>query len=216
MTKNDIDINNLVVMDYTAPESVFDKKRTKTSHFMLNAVFPNSSLMATEYFVNAFLDDVQFKHNIIRPIFLVFKTRGNADTKWNAIASRLRAKSEYVLEYFAGTQAGRNIVVMVFQIPDKFAKDYLYFKAGKYSHFSDAYKKLFSRYSHNDRAQPVESNIWRVIHRSPELKKELEKYFNLEATGKIGKPVEFGKDDELWGIPEPKYEYFRYEPQNEQ
>lgn len=209
MTKNDVNINNIVAESYVVPESVFDKKRTKTSHFMINALFPNNTVTSTEYFVNAFLDDEEFKHHLVRPIFLLFKVKGK-DLRWMNIAQRLRARSEYILEYFVGTQDGRNLIMMVFQVPDKFAKDYLNFKEGKYSKFSDAYKKLFGRYTHNERAQPIESTIWRVIHKSPELKKELEKYWNFTSTSKIGEPLIFGEDDELWGMPEDKYEIYRH------
>lgn len=208
MTKNEVNIESIIQEDYVAPESEFDRKRTKTSHFMLNTVFPNSSLMATEFFVNAFLEDDEFKHSILRPLFLLFKVR--QENKWTTIAQRLRAKNEYVLEYYCGKQDGKDLIMMVFQVPDRYAKEYLNFKAGKYSQFSDEYKKLFNRYTHNDRAQPVESTVWRVIHKSPELKRELEAYFEVPETRKIGKPVKFNDDDELWGIPEPKFEFYRF------
>lgn len=211
MTKNDVDIKKLMVEDYIIPESEFDRKRTKTSHFLLNTVFPNSTLTATEYFVNAFIDDAEFKHFIARPIFLLFKVK-EKDLKWEAIAQRLRAKSEYVLEYFVGTQNNKNLIVMIFQVPEKYINEYVNFRTGAYSKFSDTYKKLFPRYTHNEKAQPVESTIWRVIHKSDILKKELEKYWNISATSKIGEPVVFQPEDELWGIPEPKFEIYRHQP----
>jgi hypothetical protein len=210
MTRNEVNIDDLVKENYVIPESIFDRKRTKTSHFMLNSVFPNSSLTTTEYFVNAFMDDESFKHKIIRPVFVLLKAP-HKDRKWLSIQQKLRAKSEYVLEYFVGIQDGTPLTMMVFQVPDRFAKDYLYFKAGKYSKFSAEYKKLFTRYTSNDKAQPVESTIWRVIHKSEELKKEMEKFFNPDITSKSrGEVVTFGEDDELWGIPTPYYENYRH------
>jgi hypothetical protein len=205
MTKNDLNIDDLLVENYIVPESVFDRKRTKTSHFMLNTVFYNSSLTSTEYFVNAYLDDGDLAHKIFRPLFLLFKVAAK-DRKWADIAPRLRAKSEYLMEYFCGINEGKHLIMMIFQVPDKFAKDYLFFKHGKYSQFSPEYKKLFNRYTANEKAQPIESTVWRVIHKSTELKKELELYF--------GEPVKFTKEDELWGRPEPKYEIYRYKPEN--
>ncbi|HEY9485747.1 MAG TPA: hypothetical protein VIQ04_03820 [Nitrososphaeraceae archaeon] len=209
MTKNDVNIDEIITEDFVSLQSVFDRKRTKTSHFMLNSIFPNTSVTTTEYFVNAFLDDADFKHKIVRPIFVVFNIRKD-DTKWQTIIQRLRAKKEYVLEYFAGIKDGKNIIIVVFQVPSRFSKDYLYFKAGKYSKFSEEYKKLFPQYSQNSKAQPVESNVWRVINKSDSLKKELEKYFNIESTKKIGKSLIFNNNDELWGLPELKYEIYRY------
>jgi hypothetical protein len=203
MTKNQVDINKLIEESYKVPESVFDRKRTKTSHFMLNTIFPGTStLMGTEYFVNAFLDDKGFEHHLTRPLFILFKV-GNNDNRWNTLAQRLRVKPEYVLEYLCGVQNGKNLLMMVFQVPEKFTREYLLFKEGKYSKFGDDYKKLFLRYTYNDKAQPVESIIWRVLYKSEELRKELIRYF--------GDDVEFDPEDELWGIPEPKYEIYRYE-----
>lgn len=172
---------------------------------MLNTIFHNSSLMSTEYFVNAFLDDEEFEHKFLRPLFLIFKVNAR-DSKWATIAPRLRSKPEYLMEYFAGVQDAKHLIVMVFQVPERFAKDYLNFKQGKYSHFSQEYKKLFNRYAANERAQPVESKIWQVINKSKDLKKEMESYFTVNPD----RPTIFAPEDELWGIPEPKYEHFRH------
>lgn len=205
MIRNKVDINELIRETYIVPESVFDRKRTKTSHFLLNTIFPNNSLMGTEYFVNAFLDDTEFKHDLIRPIFILFKI-GNKDG-WTPLAKRLRAKNEYLMEYICGVQDGKTLLMMIFQIPEKFTREYLLFRAGKYSKFGDDYKKLFARMIANERAQPTESTIWRVLHKSDELKKELERFFTVHEN----RAYKFGPEDELWGIPEPKYEIYRYE-----
>lgn len=207
MTKNDLDINELLQEKYKVPESVWDKRNTKTTHFMLNTIFHNASLTSTEYFVNAFLDDADFPHKIIRPLFLLFRTNPR-DNKWETILPRLRSKSEYLMEYFCGMQDKKQLIMLVFRIPEKYTKDYLYFKNGKYSQFSPEYKKLFNRYMTNDKAQPVESNIWRVINKSNDLRLELEKYF--------GEPVKFSPNDELWGVPEPNFEVYRYKPKKEE
>lgn len=205
MTKNDLNIDELLREDYIVPESVFDRKRTKTSHFMLNTVFYNSSLTSTEYFVNAFLDDGGLAHRMSRPLFLLFKVAPK-DNKWATIAPRLRGKTEYLMEYFCGVNEKKHLIMMIFQVPDKYSRDYLLFKNGKYSQFSPEYKKLFNRYTANEKAQPVESVVWRVLHKSTDLRKELELYF--------GEPVKFSREDELWGIPEPKYEIYRYKQED--
>lgn len=203
MTINEVNINDLLKEEYIVPESVFDRKRTKTSHFMLNSIFPNSSLISTEYYVNAFLNDEEFKHTLVRPIFVLFRT-DEKDSKWNAIQTRLRSKPEYILDYICGTQNDKLLIMMVFEVPLAFAKDYILFKKGKYSEFSEQYKKLFNRYSHNDKAQPVESTIWRVITKSNELREELVRFFS------ISDHYKFDSTDELWGIAEPQYEHYRH------
>jgi len=207
MTKNKVNIEEILREDYKVPESVFDRKRTKTSHFMMPSVFPNNSLMGTEYFVNAFLDDEGFKHTLDHVIFVLFKADVKSP-KWQMLAQRLRAKSEFILEYFCGIQDKKHLLMMVFRIPDKFTNDYINFLDGKYSKFSDDYKKLFPQFTYNEKAMPIESTVWRVIHKSDVLRKELEKYFTVNAAGK--NPLKFDPEDELWGIPEPKFEVYRH------
>ena len=205
MTKNDVNVKEMLEEKYVVPESIFDRNRTKTSHFMLNTIFPKSSLILTEYFVNAFLDDHEYKHNLVRPLFVLFRMN-QKDAKWDAIVERLRLKKEYVLEYFCGSEKSKNLLMMVFQIPQSYAKDYILFKTGKYSQFTAEYKKLFNRYTHNERLQPVESTIWRVLHKSPELKKELIAFFEVDNT----RPLDLSPEDEFWGKPELPYEVYRY------
>jgi hypothetical protein len=207
MTKNEVNIEEMLREDYKVPESVFDRKRTKTSHFMMPSIFPSNSILGTEYFVNAFVDDGGYEHRLDRVIFVLFKTDAR-DPKWQMLNQRLRAKTEYILEYFCGLQDGKHLIMMVFRIPEKFINDYINFLDGKYSKFSEEYKKLFPRHAYNERNQPIESTIWRVIHKSEDLKKELEKFFTVDTKGTH--QTKFGPDDELWGIPEPKYEVYRY------
>jgi hypothetical protein len=206
MTKNQVDIEKIIEENYIVPESVFDGKMTKTSHFMLNALFPKTStLTSTEYFINAFLHDEGFgSHMLPRPVFILFKVKPK-DNKWTIIASKLRNKEEFLIEYFCGTQNGSNLIMMVFQVPDKWAKEYINFKAGKYSKFSEEYKKLFNRYTHDEKAQPIESIIWRVVHKAPELRKQLQDWI-----GRSPNDYVFTEEDELWGIPTPKYEHYRH------
>jgi hypothetical protein len=207
MTKNDQDIGALLREDYVVPQSFFDKTRTKTSHFMLNTLFTNGSLTNTEFFVNAFIGDHGFSNRFVRPLFLLFKITPN-DSKWNTIAPRLRAKNEYLMEYFVGVQDKKHLVMMVFQVPDRFSKEYVHFKNGKYSQFSIEYKKLFNRYTNNERAQPVESIIWKVLYKTADLRKDMEAFFTVDP--KDTHPVKFDPEDELWGIPEDKWEIYRY------
>jgi hypothetical protein len=208
MTKNKVNIEEALIEDYKVPESVFDRKRTKTSHFLMPSVFPNNSLMGTEYFVNAFIDDGGFRHTLDRVIFVLFKTDVK-NQKWGMLAQRLRSKAEYLLEYFCGIQDNKHLIMMVFKIPEKFINDYVHFLDGKYSRFSEEYKKLFPKHAYNEKAQPIESTIWRVIHKSEELKRELERFFTVNPNG--SHPTTFGPNDELWGIPEPKFEVYRHE-----
>lgn len=208
MTSNDVNIADLLKEDYVVPESVFDKKRTKTTHFLLNTVFPNSSLTAIEFFVNAFLTDEGFSHCIPRAIFVLFKADSN-DPKWEAVLKRLRSKNEYILDYFVGIEEDIPLRMVIFQIPEKHANEYVCFRKGRYSKFTEEYKKTFARYAHNERGNPVESVIWRVVYKSPELRKELQNWIGNEEGD-----YHFTEEDELWGIPTAKYEHYRHKELN--
>lgn len=199
MTKNNVNVEDVIMEDYKVPESVFDKKRTKTTLFMLPTIFPNNSLISTEYFVNAFIDDTKFKHSLNGVIFILFKTDPK-NYKWQMLAQKLRSKTEYVLEYFCGMQDDKYLIMMVFKVPDKYTNEYQYFIDGKYSKFSENYKKLFPRHVYDERAQPKESTIWQALYKSEELRKSMENFLG----------VEFAPEDELWGKPEPKFEVYRY------
>lgn len=208
MTKNEVNIDKLIEEHYIVPESVFDRKRTKTSHFMINTIFPtNTSITSTEYFVNAFLDDEDVKHVFIRPIFVLFKMNKN-DTKWmSTMAPRLRAKPEFVLEYFCGTdpKTKKHLMMMVFKVPVKWGKEYTNFKAGKYSLMSEEYKKMFNRYTHDEKAQPIESIIWKVLYKHIDLREHLQDWI-----GRGSNDYQFTEEDELWGIPTSQYEHYRW------
>jgi hypothetical protein len=204
MTKNSVNIDEVVNESYDIPQSTFDKQRTKTAHFLLNTIFPKSGIANAEYFVNAFINDEGYKHQLVRPIFILFKTKLN-DSKWESIFSRLRAKPEYITEYFVGVKNNYHLLMVVFQVPLKYAKEYIYFKAGKYSKFSDEYKKTFDRYLYDEKMQSVESIIWRVIHKSPDLRKELQTWIGTESND-----YTFTDEDELWGIQTPEFEHYRH------
>jgi hypothetical protein len=200
MTRNEVNIDEYIREDYKVPESVFDKKKTKTTLFMLQTIFPNNSLVASEYFVNAFIDDTKFKHDLKRCIFVLFKVEPK-NPRWLLFANKVKSKLEFILEYFVGMQDGRHLMMMVFKVPERYTNEYDLFIEGRYSKFSEEYKKLFPQRTFNEKAQPGESIIWQALYKSEELRKKFETYFN----------VEFDPEDELWGKPEPKFEVYRYE-----
>jgi hypothetical protein len=59
----------------------------------------------------------------------------------------------------------------IFTIPEEFMEDYVHFRNGRYSQFSDRYKERVMRF-HGVGAQ---SALGQILYKSPERKKELEK-----------------------------------------
>ena len=208
MTKNEVNIDELVEQQYRVPESIFDKNRTKTTQFMLHTLFPTptatNTLILSPYFVNAFIGDSEHTTTVTRALYLLFKIPlGNKrilPPAWITLYGMLTRKAEFIDDYFCGIQDDKHLIMLIFQVPEKYAHDYSNFKIGAYSKFSADYKAKFNRYTHNEKAQPVESTIWRAVHKSEQLRKEMELYLGTK----------FGEDDELWGRPEEKFEVYRY------
>lgn len=200
MKKNEVNIEQKLLEKFKLPESRYDGKLTKTSQFMLNSISLNIlNKHINKYFENAFLGDREFQHSIDRPIFVLFKSDKN-DKDWIRVFDVMCSKKEYVLDYYCGQNPeGQDLTMIVYQVPEEFSEDYYNFKKGKYSKFSENYKRKFNEKVINTQGREVESIIWGIIHKSPKMVKEVEEEFD----------VKFEEDDEIWERPRRFREYYR-------
>jgi hypothetical protein len=206
MTKNEVDVNEVVKEEYITPSSIYDGQYTKTTQFMLYAIGINkNSRLINNYFINSYLDDRGIEHRYERPIFVLFGVKSFKDREWRKVYETLVKTVNYVDDYDCGKQDDRNLVMMVFKVPDEFERDYYYFKRGKYSQFSQAYKDKFPKQLPGDDGKMKDSVIWQVITKAPELKRELEIEFDLEE-GQLDWP----DTKEIWDLPRKEREYYRY------
>ncbi len=138
-------------------------------------------------FQNVYLSDHQYETIHENCLYVLYKPRFTQ--AYIAYETKLE---EHVLctdIYDVGDKRGR--VMFVFKIPSKFKNDFLLFKTGKYSKFSKEYKSLFKK----------GSNIHKVVWRSLELKSYWEKRLNTKLP----------KENEVWDLPYPKDEIYRYD-----
>lgn len=203
MIKND-NIKELLNNTYIVPESIFDGRYTKTSLFMLPSLdISLSSINIKPFLINAFLDDREYNHIFIRPIFVLFKTKSYKDITWKKLYESLMKKPEYLVDYDCGIQNDFNLVMFVFACPEKYKEDYYHFKRGRYSKFSEEYKKKFPEAVTNDKGKFVKSLMYGVIHKTNYIKSEVERVLMLD-------PNIIDEMDELWEIPLRHREYYRY------
>lgn len=223
MTKNDVELKNTLNSAYTTPPGLYDGDYTKTTQFMLASVsIDMKSRFIYKYFMNSYLDDKGHEHTYTRPIFVLMGVPDFNDKDWVKAYKQMVTSKDYIFDYDIGKQdrldnlkksTAVNLVMIVFQVPEEFAKDYYSFKKGKYSAFSQEYKNKFPRYISGD--QGKESYMWKVINRSSKLKRELEEEFNMPF-GELDKPtvihgVSYPPAEDIWDIPRKKREYYRYE-----
>jgi hypothetical protein len=105
---------------------------------------------------------------------------------------------------------------VVFQINKEFESDYINFKLGRYSKFSEKYKKEFPEYI-NPKNKIKKNILWQIINKDEDLKREIEKTYNM-AEGDLDKS-DIDRDGliysppakEIWDKPNKKREIYRYE-----
>lgn len=206
MVRNEINVSDVVKEEYITPVSVFDGEYTKTTQFMLPAIGINKeSKLIQNYFLNSYIDDKGIDHRYERPVFILFAIKSFADRDWRKIYETLVKSPNYVDDYDCGKQDNKNLVMMVFRVPDEFEKDYYHFKRGRYSQFSQDYKSKFPKQVPDENGKMKDSVIWKIIHKDPSLKRELEDEFWMD---------EGALDDakEIWDLPRKEREYYRYAP----
>lgn len=222
MTKNEISLKDALLEGYITPTSMYDGIYTKTTQFMLPSISVNiKNKIVFKFFVNSYINDVKHEHEYERPIFVLFSVKDFKDKDWEKVYSALILSPNYITDYDCGKQDEDNLVMIVFRVPDEYARDYYLFKKGKYSQFSQQYKEKFPRFVATDdnKNEPKESIMWQVINKSDLLKEELAKEFTAKNdNGQYFKQDDydqmlatFNEMDEIWDIPRKEREYYRYE-----
>lgn len=201
---------------YIMPNSDLDGVFSKTAQFMIPAIGINiSKPIIFKYFVNAYLNDTKHEHNYKRPIFLLFSVKDFKESNWIRVYEQMIKSSNFITEYDVGIKDGEYLVMMVFKVPDQYENDYINFKLGRYSRFSEEYKKKFPKFLGSDKKK---KNIhWQIIFKDEELKRKIEKEYNMDE-GELDNPT-IAKNgaiisppaQEIWDKPNKKREVYRYE-----
>lgn len=199
MIKNEVDVDKILAAKWKIATSRFDKEYTKTSQFMLNSLDLVLSPLMLRSFQNVFIDDAIHEHEYIRPLFILFKIDNIKD--WNRIYQDLVKHINYVSDYNVGQEDGKDLIMVVFKVPDKYADDYQLFRMGRYSKFSDAYKSKFIRYLNYKTKE--ESTIWQVLNKTDSIKRNMEKILEMEEGF-------FDNMEEVWEKPLKEREVYNY------
>lgn len=198
MTKNETNINEIILENFKTTSSLFDGTFTKGSLFLREML----GLDFNQYYNNIYIDDGKLKHNFSHPIFLLIDTE-KIDNGFRKYDQELRNHRNFNYSYFVGVKNKKFMFMYVFEVSKLYLNDYLKFKKGEYSHFSDILKKKFPQYIKNEKGVSVPSTVHRILNRSPLLKKIIE--------NKIGQ--ELSENAEYWSIPD-KREIYRNETIN--
>jgi len=223
MTKNEIDIDEIIQEKWKPHESSFNGKYNKTSLFLLNMIELNiRERLVAKYFVNAYLDDKEYEHDLVRPLFVLFKVTDVFSREWIEFTKVIRYKEplakHLILDYNVGKEDKADLIMFVFRIPDRWKEDYYHFKAGRYSKFSEIYKKLFPKDVKGSDGKLTESIVWGAMYKSANLKNMVAKKLTpCDNKGVILDEVGYkeirsilDKVDEIWDAPRRDEEYYRY------
>lgn len=191
----------------------------KSTYFllpMLESYIGNNKLL-NNLLVNVYLDDKDHDNEYTRPLFLLFKMQSFTDPDWLAIQKIFKIKEPfvdlYLNEYYVGTEKKdgifHHLYMFVFATPLKRKEDYYHFKMGRYSQFSDEYKRRFPKEAISG-GKIVESKIYGAIHKTTNLKEYLIKEFNVNKKEEDNFRQVINECDELWDKPKPEEEYFNY------
>lgn len=187
---------------YRTPKSKYkDGNSTKTTQFMLPSILNANNALFLKYFQNAYLTDIEHKHNYERPIFVLFSIKDYKEEDWKKVYFTLIKSKSYITEYDVGIQDNKYLLMIVFQVPKEFEKDYNNFRLGKYSLFSEEYKKKFPEFLEIDKKTKKKNVIWQIINKDKELIK------------KIAEDLIISEDllqDEIWEMPRKEREFYRF------
>lgn len=206
MKINKVDIKEIIQDKWVMHKYERDGAMSKTVQFMLPSLELTISTLVIKAFVNAYMDDANYEHEFTCPIFLLFKIKNNKD--WSIIYDQLIINKNYILDYNCGSnEQNEDLVMVVFEVPERFKEDYFKFKLSRYSKFSKDYKKKFPQFiAVNNKKE--ETVIWQVINKSEKLKREMENDLLLP----------FGyldEQDEIWGKLKKDTEIYNYKKINE-
>lgn len=204
MTKNDVDVNSIIEVQYNEVLSIFDLGWSKSTVFLLPTIdiYLNKRPELLKYFVNAYLKDNEYSEDFYRPLFLLFKVDDFKDLKWVNTQTFLRNNSNYILEYDVGVKDGEYLVMFVYQVPETFKDDYYLFKHGAYSKLSKRLKDLYTDKILDKDKKEILNIAYHASNKTSKIKELLKKIFNLEE--------EFIENlEECWDAPSKKTEYYR-------
>ena len=200
MTKNDVNINSVVDVRLSYPNSIFSGHTTYSTLF-LTPVFDVYQVLIDNVsgrLVNCYIDDMYLPHDYKRPMFMLIRSK--LDGTYDKIHSILSKNSNFVYSYVAGKNDEQLLLMYVFTCPKAYEKDYDKIMAGEYSKTSDKYKGMFNKSVPTSDGTYKESAVYGILYKTNTLKKKVETFLDEKLS----------KEQEYFGTFVPDYEIFRY------
>jgi hypothetical protein len=209
------DFKDLYQELYQVQKNGFNGRFSKTALFLLPTI--EMSLNDTKllkHLDNVFLDDKGFEHDFSRPLFMLFRYKPKEASAFEGYLSLLKTKEEYKLDYCLGHRDDYELLMVVFEIPERWKQDYHNFKLSRYSRMSPEYKNKFPRYLNKD----SESIVWGALHKSDVLKDRVVNLFIVKKDNDrprdpmdvINLRREIDTWDEIWDSLKYEEEVYRY------
>ncbi len=184
---------SLLTLNTKLPHHVFRKYCTDSTLFLLYMIGYKFNNLPNN-FVNAYIEDEGYKEDFTCPIFVLFRVDINISHRgisWSNFKTSMITNPCYRDSYYVGNEEGLDLIMFVFETPDKLKDDYTLFLEGKFSFFSSYFKDIFPK-SYNSNGVSVPILHYQAIDRDPLLKDKIETILNTVL-----------KDDaELWPIPD--------------
>jgi hypothetical protein len=217
MIRNDVDINSTVSEHYKENITEYTVGRlNKTSHFVLPMIdLSTTGAVISRYLRNAFLDDEGIEHDFTRPVFLLFRVKNPKDKPWTDFCKASVNRDAYITDYYVGRDSDNaDLIMFVFQVPEKWSDDFEFYKIGRYSLTSKEYKNKFPEFVFTPSGAKRETRAWGILNKSETLKDEVVKHFINPGTSKPEDVISLRREmntwDEIWDKPMEKEEIFRY------
>lgn len=168
--------------------------------FLLSPLGLSRRVLKEFGFINCFLKDGNRDLHIVNPVLLLFKP-DDMDTFQMFVEEEYK-RSRYLVEdydYIGG------YVVLVYKFPEEFNSDFQLFLEGKYSKFSDKFRKIYPKIikivDEYGRRHDELSSQYRIIYKTDDWKEQIEKDYN----------VLIDKDQEYWSVPDMSRETLKIE-----
>lgn len=219
MKTNDVDINDVLHHKIIQTINPYNLGRFNKSTYFLLPIFGyyiGTNMLFNNLLVNLYLNDDQHENLYRKPIFFLFRTKSFLDRDWLELQKLLKKPvflDTYLNEYYLGFEKKdgvySHLYVYVYQCPKEWEKEYVYFKLGQYSRFSQEYKKKFPKEARSG-GKIVESKIYGAINKTSSLKDYLIKEFNVDVKEEENFRKMLNNCDELWDGPKLEEEILNY------
>lgn len=177
-----------------------------TTHFLLPSVeIPLKFLTLRQNgFVNAYIDDAENGSFYANCLFLLFNPL-SIDDGYRDFERYIRGLENYVTDY----DCGRNMIMFVFKVKDKWVGNLGKFKKSKYSQFDKDYVKTFFTPTIRQKDKTVPNKFYQILTKDPEYRKRLEYYLSHIGGFKLNEVV-IPEENELASPIDPAREVFRF------